>query len=437
MKITVIGAGYVGLVSAVCFAKLGHQVVCVEKDKNKLKKLQQKQVPIFEPDLEKLLNETITSKKISFTDDITKAIEDSLAVFLAVGTPQDKDGNADLSFVFAAVEEIAKNAKNDLVIVTKSTVPVGTGEKISAIVAKANQNLNFSIVSNPEFLREGFAIVDFMKPDRIVVGVADEKAQKIMGEIYQPLQNQGAKILFCDVKTAELIKYAANSFLATKICFINEMADLCEKIGGDIKKLSLGIGLDSRIGEKFLNPGPGFGGSCFPKDISALLYTARENDVELSVVNSVIKSNDKRKILMVEKIRSALGEELAGKKIALLGLAFKANTDDIRYSPAIAIAKELVKNGVLVKASDEEAIENSKFELKEFGNIEFFADFYEAIKGSDLIVIATEWQKYRDIDLQLVSKNTACRKIVDLRNILNEEKVKNLGFEYFSIGKLD
>lgn len=433
MKITVVGSGYVGLVSGICFAKIGHEVICVDKDQSKIDRLKQGLIPIFEPGLKELLDESILAKKISFTTNLEEALIGSKAVFIAVGTPQGEDGSADMSYVFAVAKEIAEVAKDDKLIVTKSTVPVGTGNEIKKIVKEINSNLNFSIASNPEFLREGAAIDDFMNPDRIVIGVEDEGAKKIMAEIYQKFSH--AKIIYCDIVTAELIKYASNSFLATKISFINEMADLCEAVGANVRDLSHAIGLDSRIGNKFLNPGPGFGGSCFPKDIMAIINIASENKVDLSLIDSVIVSNQKRKIKMSQKIAAALNNDVKNKKIALLGLAFKGNTDDIRYSPAITIAKELAKMGANILATDPEAIENSRLELKEFSNIGFATDAYDAIKNSDLIVIVTEWKDYAKLDLQRVTAITKCRKIVDLRNMLEAKAVRAAGFEYFSVGE--
>ncbi|MBP7710798.1 MAG: UDP-glucose/GDP-mannose dehydrogenase family protein [Rickettsiales bacterium] len=428
MKITVIGSGYVGLVSSICFAKLGHEIACVDKDASKISKLNSGVIPIFEPGLKEVLDEVVAAKKISFSTDLKQALNGSSAVFIAVGTPQDEDGSADLSYVLAAAKEIAELSDSYKLVITKSTVPAGTGAKVKKLISATNPKLDFAVASNPEFLREGAALDDFMYPDRIVIGVEDEKSHKIFAEIYAKFAPE--KLIVSDIITAELIKYAANSFLAAKISFINEMADLCESLGGNIKQLSTAIGLDSRIGEKFLNPGPGFGGSCFPKDILAILNVAKENNVELSVIQSAISANNNRKNKMVQKISRALGE-ISGKKIALLGLAFKANTDDIRYSPAIAIAKELAKSGAKIFAHDFEAIENSKRELAEFKNIEFCSDLYQATKDVDLIVIATEWPQYRELDFNKIS----CRKIVDLRNLFDAQKMKNLGFEYFFIGQ--
>jgi UDPglucose 6-dehydrogenase len=433
MKITVIGSGYVGLVSGICFAKIGHEIVCVDKDESKITKLNSGIIPIFEPGLELLLENSVKAKKISFTTDLKTALKNSNAVFIAVGTPQDEDGSADLSYVLAAAKEIAELSDSYKLIITKSTVPAGTGAKVKKLVAQTNPQLDFAVASNPEFLREGAAIDDFMNPDRIVVGVEDQKSAQIFAEIYQAFAPE--KLIVTDIITAELIKYAANSFLATKIAFINEMADLCEVVGGNIKQLSHAIGLDSRIGEKFLNPGPGFGGSCFPKDILALLNVAKENKVDLSVVDSVITSNSSRKVKMTQKISDILEGKIDGKKIALLGLAFKGNTDDIRYSPAIAIAKELLKKGAKISATDPEAIANSRQEFLEFKNIEFFNDAFDAMKDADLIVIATEWDNYRELDLEKIKLATKSKKLLDLRNLYDAKKMKDSGFEYFHVGQ--
>ena len=428
MKITVIGSGYVGLVSGICFAKLGHEITCVDSDESKISRLKSGIIPIFEPGLKELLDEAVEAKKINFTSDLKTGLDVSQAVFIAVGTPQDEDGSADLSYVLSAAKEIAELSNSYKLVITKSTVPAGTGAKVKKLISQTNPQLDFAVASNPEFLREGAAIDDFMNPDRIVIGVEDEKSHKIFAEIYAEFPAK--KLIASDIITAELIKYASNSFLAAKISFINEMADLCEIVGGNIKQLSKAMGLDSRIGEKFLNPGPGFGGSCFPKDIMALLNVAKENKVDLSLINSVITSNSKRKVKMAQKIAAALDGKISGKKIALLGLAFKANTDDIRYSPAIVIAKELAKNGAEILAHDPEAIENSKRELAEFKNIKFCADVYEATKDADLIVIVTEWKEYRDLDLTKIKT----KKIVDLRNLFNAKEMEKAGFEYFYIG---
>ncbi len=432
MKLTIIGSGYVGLVSAVCFAKIGHEVSCMDIDKDKIAKLKSGQIPIYEPGLQEILIEN--AQNISFTSDLEESLELSQAVFIAVGTPQDEDGSADLSYVLEASEQIAKLSAQDKVIVTKSTVPVGTSKKIEQIIADSGNKNKLSVASNPEFLREGSAIQDFMDPDRIVIGVSDQKSEDILLQIYQSFAPE--KIVKTDATTSELIKYASNSFLAAKISFINEMADLCEKIGGNIKHLSNAIGLDSRIGEKFLNPGPGFGGSCFPKDIMAILNVAKKSNVNLSVISSVINSNQVRKNRMSDKIANNFpGGCVKNKTIALLGLAFKAKTDDIRYSAALEIAKNLSKDGAIIKASDPEAIENSRIALKNYANISFYDDFYDAIKNCDAIVIATEWSDFKDLDFDKVKNITNSRKIIDLRNLFDEELITSKGFEYDFVGK--
>jgi len=433
MKIVVIGTGYVGLVSGVCMAKLGHDVICVDKDSSKIANLQKNIIPIFEPGLKELLVEAVAAAKISFTTDLRLSLQGADVVLIAVGTPQEEDGSADLSYVLAAAREIAKFSQEYKLVVTKSTVPVGANSKVRDVIKKENPQLDFDVASNPEFLREGNAIDDFMNPDRIVVGFDNDRAKKILGEIYKKFPSQ--KVVYTDIATAELIKYASNSFLATKISFINEMADLCEKTGADVRQLASAVGLDSRIGEKFLNSGPGFGGSCFPKDIMAIVNIAKENNVELSLINSVISSNALRKDKMVDKIIAALNKNIEHKKIAFLGLAFKGNTDDIRYSPAIEIIKALTKKSAIIRASDPEAIANAKKELAEFVNIEFFQDPYEAISGADLIVIATEWKNYATLDFEKIKQVTKSHKIVDLRNMLDPAKLRNMGFEYSSIGQ--
>lgn len=429
-NITIIGSGYVGLVSGICFAKLGHKVVCIDKDENKIAALKNGEIPIFEPGLKELLEEV--KENIQFSTNLDDGLKVSDSVFIAVGTPQDEDGSADLSYVLAAAEEIAQKSDSFKLIVTKSTVPVNTGEKIKNLVSKTNPNLEFSVASNPEFLREGCAIDDFINPDRIVIGVEDEKGQEILSEIYAKFPKE--KLVISDIKTAELIKYASNSFLAAKIGFINEMADLCEKVGANVKSLSYAIGLDERIGSKFLNPGPGFGGSCFPKDINAIVNIAKEHEVKLSLIESVISSNANRKLVMAGKVKSCLDGDLKNKKIALLGLAFKANTDDIRYSPAIEIAKELLKDGLEIKAHDFEAINNSKKALQNFANIEFCSDIYQAINNVDLVVIATEWEEYKDLDLDKIKNLAPGTAILDLRNLLDGQKMVDAGIEYSCIG---
>lgn len=432
MKIAIVGTGYVGLVSGVCFANMGHEVICVDSDKRKIRKLCAGESPIFEPGLKELLGKMIDLGRIKFTGDLANALEIAPVVFIAVGTPQDVDGSADLSYVLQVAKEIAAFATSAKLIVTKSTVPAGTGNKIKALVKETNPDLDFAIASNPEFLREGFAISDFDHPDRIVIGVESKQAQNLLLEIYQKFDV--SKIVITDIISAELIKYASNSFLATKIAFINEMANLCEKTGGNIKDVSIAMGLDSRIGDKFLNPGPGFGGSCFPKDIMAISKVAKDCGVELSIIDAVINSNNVRPLKMIDKILNFYGSNIEGAKIAVLGLAFKGNTDDIRYSPAITIVKQLLKLGSKVRAHDFQAIENSRDEIGDNSRIEYFTNQYEAIADCDLIVIATEWSEYKDLDLKKVKSLTDARKIVDLRNLLKREQVTNSGFKYCFIG---
>ncbi len=430
MKITIIGSGYVGLVSGICLAKIGHDVICVDNNLNKIEKLNKGEIPIFEPGLKDLLSIVKKENKIKFSNNLVKSIENSKAIFIAVGTPQGEDGSADLSYVMQVVSELARNINDDKLIITKSTVPVGTGAKIRQIFSDINPKNKVRIASNPEFLREGFAIDDFMNPDRIVVGAEDDNSKNILSEIYQYFSLD--KMVFSDIVTAELIKYASNSFLATKISFINEMSDLCEVVGGDISKLSYAMGLDSRIGNKFLNPGPGFGGSCFPKDIMAILNIAKNNNIDLSLIESVISSNGARIDKMVKKIEIALGGDVMNKKISLLGLAFKANTDDIRYSPAIAIAKKLAKKGSIILAHDPQAIINAKQELSLFSDIKFCDDIYLTAKNCDALIIATEWDEYKKIDLTKLRKY--CSTIIDLRNIYNKHDAIKAGFKYTAIG---
>lgn len=432
MNITIIGSGYVGLVSGICFATIGHKVTCVDSNQEKINNLKQNIIPIFEPGLKELLIKAKTQNNIDFSDNLEEAIKNSEAIFIAVGTPQDEDGSADLSYVLDVAKEIAQKAKSYKLIITKSTVPAGTGKKIKNILSIENPNIEFDVASNPEFLREGVAIDDFLNPDRIVIGVNNERSLTILNKIYQSFSKE--KIIATDVITAELIKYASNSFLATKISFINEMANLCEIVGGDIKKLSHAMGLDSRIGNKFLNPGPGFGGSCFPKDIMAILKIANDNDVNLSLINSVITSNKERSLQMTKKITDKLQNNLNNKVITILGLAFKANTDDIRYSPAIRIIKELASQNVTINCHDFAAINNSKKELKTSSNVNFFDNEYDAIKNSDLIIITTEWPQYKELNFAKIKELTNCRQILDLRNLFEPSKIKSQGFEYDFIG---
>ena len=433
MKIAVIGTGYVGLVSGLCFAKIGHEVICVDSNEQKISKLNNGEIPIYEPGLKGILTEAALNKKISFTTDLASAVKEAAAIFIAVGTPQDeKTGAADLSFVYAVAKEIAGNIDSYKVIVTKSTVPVGTNLEVKRIIRENNKTASFSVASNPEFLREGCAIDDFLRPDRVVFGLEDEKAKEVMSEIYAYFKNI-APVIFTDIKTAEMIKYAANSFLAMKICFINEIADLCSKVGADVRQLSRAIGLDNRIGSKFLNPGPGFGGSCFPKDILALENIAKENNTELSLISSTIASNNRRKAQMAKKVIAANGKNVEGKTIAILGLAFKGGTDDIRYSPSLVIIKELLEAGAKIHAYDAQAMENTKKEFPESLKIKYFDNPYEAIENADSTAICTEWEEFRDLNLEKIVKLQKSNVIFDLRNMLDPQKARTAGLKYFSI----
>ena len=402
MKIAMIGSGYVGLVSGACFADFGHQVICVDKDDSKIANLDKNIMPIYEPGLANLVQRNVDGGRLSFSNDLAKAVSDCDAVFIAVGTPSRRgDGHADLSYVYAATEEIADAISKRTVVVTKSTVPVGTGDEVEIILGKKLAKDQFAVVSNPEFLREGAAIGDFKRPDRIVIGTEDDWARDVMSEIYRPLFLNESPILFTGRRTAELIKYAANAFLATKITFINEMADLCEKVGADVQEVSRGIGLDNRIGAKFLHAGPGYGGSCFPKDTLALLKTAQDNDSPVRIVESVVQVNDQRKRAMGRKVIQALGGEARGKKVALLGLTFKPNTDDMRDAPSIAIAQTLVDAGAEISAYDPEGM---KIAADIMPDVEMTGGSFEAAKDADAVVIVTEWDAFRALNLEHLAR---------------------------------
>ena len=436
MNITIIGTGYVGLVSGTCFAEFGVNVTCVDKDKKKIKNLRKGIIPIYEPGLDELVKKNISQGRLKFEIDLSKSINQSDAIFIAVGTPsRKKDGHADLSYVFAVAEEIAKKLKNFSVIVNKSTVPVGTGENVSKIIKKINPNLKFDVASNPEFLREGSAINDFMRPDRVVIGCKTEKAKNILKELYRPLYLLETPIIFTNRETAELIKYAANSFLATKITFINEISNLCEKVGANVNDVSTGIGLDGRIGKKFLHPGPGYGGSCFPKDTLALVKTAQDNKSPLGLIENVVKSNNKRKKSMHKRILNSVGKSKT-KVICILGLTFKPNTDDMRDSPSLDIIPALVKSKCVIKVFDPEGMKEAKKYFKKYSDkLIWCKDSYEASRGADALVILTEWNQFRALDLKRLKKLLNKPVIIDLRNIYNPEELKSLGFEYFSIGR--
>ena len=436
MNITIIGTGYVGLVSGTCFAEFGVNVTCVDKDEEKIKNLRKGIIPIYEPGLDELVKKNINQGRLKFEIDLSKSVNQSEAIFIAVGTPsRKKDGHADLSYVYAVAEEIAKNLKNFSVIVNKSTVPVGTGENVSNIIKKINPNLKFDVASNPEFLREGSAINDFMRPDRVVIGCKSQKAKNILKELYRPLYLLETPIIFTNRETAELIKYAANSFLATKITFINEISNLCEKVGANVNDVSIGIGLDGRIGKKFLHPGPGYGGSCFPKDTLALVKTAQDHKSPLGLIENVVESNDKRKKSMHKRILNSIGKTKK-KVICILGLTFKPNTDDMRDSPSLEIIPALIKNKCDLKVFDPEGMKEAKEYFKEYSDkILWCKNSYEASKGSDALVILTEWNEFRALDLKRLKKLLNRPVIIDLRNIYNPLEIKSLGFEYFSLGR--
>jgi len=435
MKIAMVGSGYVGLVSGACFADFGHDVVCIDKDPAKIESLRAGIMPIYEPGLAELVASNVRAGRLSFTTDLAEGIDGAGAIFIAVGTPSRRgDGHADLSYVYAVAEEIGQNLKNDAVVVTKSTVPVGTGDEVERILMTANLPVRVAVASNPEFLREGAAIGDFKRPDRIVVGTEDDWARQVMTEVYRPLFLNKAPLLFTSRRSSELIKYAANAFLAVKITFINEMADLCEKVGADVQDVARGIGMDGRIGSKFLHAGPGYGGSCFPKDTLALLKTAEDYEAPTRIVEAVVKVNDSRKRAMGRKVIEALGgiEEARGKKVAMLGLTFKPNTDDMRDSPAIAIAQALIDAGVQVAAYDPEGMEVARPLMPE---VEMQPDSYSAIKGADAIAIVTEWDAFRALDFNRIKDLAKAPVLVDLRNIYDPAEVRAKGFAYSSVGR--
>ena len=437
MKITIIGTGYVGLVSGTCFAEFGVKVACVDRDKEKIKKLNKGIIPIFEPGLDDLVKKNVKQKRLYFSSNLKNSIKDSDAIFIAVGTPSRRgDGHADLTYVYAAAEEIAKYLNHYSVIVNKSTVPIGTGKKVYEILKKIKPKLDFDVASNPEFLREGSAINDFMRPDRVVIGCDSLKAKNILKELYRPLYLLETPILFTKRETAELIKYAANSFLATKITFINEISDLCEKVGANVNDVSIGIGLDGRIGKKFLHPGPGYGGSCFPKDTLALVKTAQDYKSRVSLIEHVVKSNDKRKKKMYRKILSAIEHLARPKVITILGLTFKPNTDDMRDSPSLEIIPPLIKEGFVIHAFDPEGISEAKKYFNKFSQkIKWCKDVYSACKGSNALVILTEWNQFRALDLKKIKKILQDPILIDLRNIYKPEELKELGFDYHSVGR--
>jgi UDPglucose 6-dehydrogenase len=432
MRVTMIGAGYVGLVSGACFADFGHQVTCIDKDARRVAALKNGEIPIFEPGLAEMVEANVRQGRLEFTDEAS-GVAKADVVFIAVGTPSRRgDGYADLSFVYAAVREIAAHLAATAVVVTKSTVPVGTGDEIERILREMRPDVDLPVVSNPEFLREGAAIQDFKHPDRIVVGTDDPRAREVLAEIYRPLYLNAAPIFYVGRRTAELIKYAANTFLATKITFINEIADLCEQVGADVQDIARGMGLDNRIGSKFLHPGPGFGGSCFPKDATALLKTAQDHGVALRIVEAVSSVNEQRKRAMARKVVAALGGSVRGKTIAVLGLAFKPNTDDTRDSPAIPLITALQDLGATVRAYDPAGMEQAKPALPA---VHYCGSAYVAAEGADALVIATEWEQFRALDLVQLKRIMAQPVIVDLRNIYRADEMKRAAFRYVAVGR--
>ncbi len=433
MRIAMIGTGYVGLVSGACFADFGHRVTCVDTDGGKIAALNRGEIPIFEPDLDRLVATSVKAGRLDFTSDLAEPVGKADVVFIAVGTPSRRgDGHADLSYVYAAARAIAGALQGFTVVVTKSTVPVGTGDEVERIIRETNPHADVAVASNPEFLREGAAIRDFKHPDRIVVGTSDERARKVLGEVYRPLYLNQAPIMYTERRTAELIKYAANAFLATKITFINEMADLSEKVGADVQEVARGIGFDNRIGSKFLNAGPGFGGSCFPKDTRALVKTALDHDVPLRIVEAVLAVNDNRKRAMSRKVATVLGGNLRGKTIGVLGLTFKPETDDMREAPSIPLITGLLDLGARVRAYDPVGMQQAKHELPD---IEYSSDPYACAKDADALVIVTEWVQFRALDMQQLKREMAQPVIVDLRNIYRREDMEALGFVYESVGR--
>ncbi len=432
MRVTMIGAGYVGLVSGACFADFGHQVTCIDKDKNRVAALNRGEIPIFEPGLADLVDANMRQGRLEFADD-TSRVKNAEAVFIAVGTPSRRgDGHADLTFVYDAVREIALHLSPAAIVVTKSTGPVGTGDEIENILREKRPGTDIQVVSNPEFLREGAAIQDFKHPDRIVVGSDDARARAVIAEIYRPLYLNAPPIIYVSRRTAELIKYAANAFLATKITFINEIADLCEQVGADVQQVARGMGLDNRIGGKFLHAGPGFGGSCFPKDASALLKTAHDHGVPLRIVETVSAVNDQRKRAMARKVVAALDGSIRGKTIAVLGLTFKPNTDDIRDSPAIPLITALNDLGATVRAYDPAGMEQAKPQRP---SVIYCNSAYSAAEGADAVVIATEWEQFRALDLGRLKSVMARPVIVDLRNIYRADEMKRANFRYIGVGR--
>ena len=432
MRVAMIGSGYVGLVSGACFADFGHEVVCVDVNASRIEELKQGRIPIYEPGLDRLVADNVAAGRLSFTTDLAQAVRSAAAVFIAVGTPSRRgDGHADLSYVSAAAREIAQALGGYTVVVTKSTVPVGTGDMVEQIIRETRPDAEFSVVSNPEFLREGAAIEDFKRPDRVVVGANDGRAKDVMGDLYRPLSLNAAPVLYTDRRTAELTKYAANAFLATKITFINEIADLCEEVGADVQLVARGIGMDKRIGAKFLNAGPGYGGSCFPKDTLALIRGAQDHGVSLRVVESVVAVNEARKAAMARKVVKACGGSVRGKTIAVLGLTFKPNTDDMRDAPSITIIDALQRAGASIRAHDPVGMDQAKAVLS---GVTYATDAYDAAAGADALVLVTEWDAYRALDLPRLKQRMAAPVVVDLRNVYRAEEMARHGFDHIRVG---
>ena len=435
MRVAMIGTGYVGLVSGACFSEFGHDVTCVDMDKSKIERLNKGEIPIYEPGLDRLVESNAHAGRLHFTTDLAAAVAGAEVVFIAVGTPSRRgDGHADLSYVFAAAEDIAKAVTGPTVVVTKSTVPVGTGREVSAIIRRVRPDAKVDVASNPEFLREGAAIGDFMRPDRVIIGVDGENAREVIRRLYRPLSLIQVPILFTSRETAEIIKYATNSFLATKITFINEIADLCDKVGADVYDVARGIGLDGRIGRKFLHPGPGYGGSCFPKDTLALVRTAETAGAPIRIVETVVAVNDARKKAMAERIAVAVGGDVKSKTIAILGLSFKPDTDDMRESPALDIVPALIARGATVRAFDPEAMNEAKKFLPAQG-LTFCKDAYDTMTGADALVILTEWNEFRSLDFPEVKKRLKKPILVDLRNIYSPVEMAAAGMDYSCIGR--
>jgi len=432
LKITTIGAGYVGLVTGVCFSDFGYDVTCVDKDSRKIEKLDAGVMPIFEDGLEALVKRNIAEGRLHFTTDLTTAAPQADVVFIGVGTPPAEDGSADLQYVMAAARELAPLLSGFTVIAIKSTVPVGTGDKVEALLRELVPTAEFAVVSNPEFLREGVAIKDFTDPDRVIIGTTDERARDVMARLYRPFSALGPPIVFTDRRTSELLKYSANAFLATKISFINEIADLCEAVGANVTDLAFGMGLDERIGSKYLAPGPGYGGSCFPKDTIALLDIAKKAGAQARIVEQVVNVNDARKQSMAQKVIDLCDGSVTGLTVAVLGLAFKPDTDDVRETPAFPIIRALQDAGAKIRAFDPAAMEESKDHLK---NVTYCTDAYECASGADVVVLATEWKQFRALDFHRLGEIMAGKRFADLRNVYAPEDVRRHGFDYVSIGR--